>query len=605
MNRKWLSLIILFICLSLAGIVAVQYMWIRNAFNVREAQFNQGVNDALDDVITRLETSENISLIRTRLISDSILNLIRSYAKDSITLEQSQIDLDQLQIALYGRSKRVKPRSSYYSSDPDHTTLLETNFQMSFSWNMGQQHEFDSLMDILETNMIFDEDFLRDQYEWQEKELKKLDSFWIEQEKVIARRANIIVSHNPNELIVMLPPTPDVQKKASMVVEDKIRKLSKRTKQLQELIQRMAIEYEELPKAIEARIDQKMLESTLESSLADNNINIPFEFAIYNPVNDSNPIPIHSDGFTSDYLASDHKISLFPNDVIEKPDQLLVYFPEQQSHIVKSLSFLMLGSLLFTMIIIFSSGLSIFIMIRQKKISDIKTDFINNMTHEFKTPIATISIAADSINNPKVIEEPNQIKSFTKIIKEENSRMNARVEQVLQMSLLDSRDFKLLMKPINLQKLIQRTVDHFRLIVEKRNGTLQTEFKATNLIIDADEDHMRNVLMNLLDNANKYSLEKPDIMVHTENRSGRFYFYVRDKGMGMSKDVQKRVFDKFFRLTTGNVHNIKGFGLGLSYVKAIVLAHHGEIKITSEQEKGSCFEIGLPLFHEQRIANSD
>ncbi len=647
MNKKWLSLIIFFICLSLAGIVAVQYMWIRNAFEIREAQFSQGVNDALDDVVTRLETNENISLIRTRLISDSILNLIRSYAKDSMTLEQSQIDLDQLQIALYGRSKRVKPRSGYYSYDPDHATLLETNFQMSFSWNMRQQHELDSLMDVLETNMIFDENFLRDQYEWKEKELQKLNSLWIEQEKLITRRVidaradydtkkehfslpdvhivipdppvvksrepisqsgsnrDIVIRYNSNGLVVVPPPSPNAQKKASMVVEDKIRKLNKRTKQLQDLIQRMAIEYEEFPKAVEARIDKKMLESTLNSSLADNNINLPFEFAVYNPVNDSNPMPIHSAGFTNDHLASDHKISLFPNDVIEKPDQLLVFFPAQQSHIAKSLSFLMLGSLLFTMIIIFSSGLSIFVMIRQKKISDIKTDFINNMTHEFKTPIATISIAADSINNPKVIEEPNQIKSFTKIIKEENSRMNARVEQVLQMSLLDSRNFKLLMAPMNLQELIQRTADHFRLIVEKRNGTIQTEFEATDQIVEADEDHMRNLLMNLLDNANKYSLEKPDIMIHTENRSGRFYFCIRDKGMGMSQDVQKRVFDKFFRLTTGNVHNIKGFGLGLSYVKAIVLAHHGEIKINSEPGKGSCFEIGLPLFHEQRIGISD
>ncbi len=183
--------------------------------------------------------------------------------------------------------------------------------------------------------------------------------------------------------------------------------------------------------------------------------------------------------------------------------------------------------------------------------------------------------------------------------------MNSRVEQVLQMSLLDSRDFKLYMEPVNMQDLIQRTVNHFKLIVEKRGGTIQTEFEATDQIVEADEGHMRNVLMNLLDNANKYSVEKPDIMVHTENRSGNFYFCIRDKGMGMSKDVQKRVFDKFYRLTSGNVHNIKGFGLGLSYVKAIVMAHHGEVKIESEQDKGSCFEIGLPLSHEQKAANND
>ena len=646
MNKKWLSLIILFICLSLAGIIAVQYMWIRNAFDVREAQFNQGVNDALDGVVTRLETSENMQLIRQRLISDSILNLIRSYAKDSMTLEQSQIDLDQLQIALYGKPLRVKSRSGYFSYDYDHAARLQTNYQMSLTWSLEQQKEIDSIMEQIEDFIPIEENIVLNQFQWQESQIKKLDSLWIEQEKLIHKQEfdtrvdfetenehysipeihitrpdpprpeykradnqtrsdpRVIVRHNPTELIVVNPQSPDAQKKASKVVEHKIKKLNKRTKQLQDLIQRMAIEYEEFPKAVEARIDKKMLKSTLNSSLADNNINIPFEFAVYNPVSDSNPIPIHSTGFTSENLASDHKISLFPNDVIEKPDQLLVYFPGQQSHIAKSLSFLMLGSLLFTMIIIFSSGLSIFVMIRHKKISDIKTDFINNMTHEFKTPIATISIAADSINNPKVIEKPTQIKSYTRIIKEENSRMNSRVEQVLQMSLLDSRDFKLFMEPINLQELIQRTVNHFKLIVEKRGGTIQTEFEATEQIVEIDESHMRNVLMNLLDNANKYSLEKPDITIHTENRSGCFYFCIKDKGMGMSKDVQKRVFDKFYRLTSGNVHNIKGFGLGLSYVKAIVMAHHGEIKIDSEQDKGSCFEIGLPLYNKQQTTNN-
>ena len=650
MNKKWLSLIIFFICLSLAGIIAVQYMWIRNAFEVQETQFSQGVNDALDDVVTRLETNENMQLIRQRLISDSILNMIRSYAKDSMVLENNQIDLDQLQVALYGKPTRGKPRQSYFSYDFDHDTSLETNYQMSMTWDVGQELMLDSIMDVLENCMPIDEEIVLGQFQWKEDQLHRLDSVWVAQEKLISNEAynaqieyeeergrysapqihithaddlrkarnayrqvttridsdpRLIVNTDPTELIVVNSQSPDAQKKASRVVEYKIKKLNKRTQQLQELIQRMAIEYEEFPKAVEARIDKNTLENTLNSSLADNNINIPFEFAIYNPVNDTNPIPIHSTGFTNANLASDHKISLFPNDVIEKPDQLLVYFPGQQSHIAKSLSFLMLGSLLFTMIIIFSSGLSIFVMIRQKKISDIKTDFINNMTHEFKTPIATISIAADSINNDKVIGKPTKIKSYTKIIKEENSRMNSRVEQVLQMSLLDSRDFKLYMEPINLQEMIQRTVDHFKLIVEKRGGTIQTEFEASKQMVEVDEGHMRNVLMNLLDNANKYSLEPPDIVVHTENRAGRFYFCICDKGMGMSKEVQKRVFDKFYRLTSGNVHNIKGFGLGLSYVKAIVMAHHGEIKVESEQEKGSCFEIGLPLSREQQTPSSE
>jgi signal transduction histidine kinase len=219
------------------------------------------------------------------------------------------------------------------------------------------------------------------------------------------------------------------------------------------------------------------------------------------------------------------------------------------------------------------------------------------MTHEFKTPIATISIAADSINNPRVLKEPETIRNFTRIIKEENNRMNTRVEQVLQMALLDSRDFNLRPCMFNMNILIEKVVDHYRLQIENREGLITIQLDATSPDIYADEDHMRNVLINLLDNANKYSLVKPDISVFSFNRGGKYYFGVQDSGIGMTVETQRKVFDKFFRVTSGNIHNIKGFGLGLSYVKAVVLAHQGDISIVSEIGKGSRFEIGLSLKH--------
>jgi len=234
-------------------------------------------------------------------------------------------------------------------------------------------------------------------------------------------------------------------------------------------------------------------------------------------------------------------------------------------------------------------------MIRQKKISDIKTDFINNMTHEFKTPIATISIAADSINNPKVIEEPGRIRDYTKIIKEENQRMNTRVEQVLQMALIDSKDFQLRPAIFDAHELIRRATDHFRLIIARREGILNLNLEAEFSVILADADHFRNVILNLLDNANKYSPVQPEITVHTFNRSDKLFIAIEDKGMGMNPETRRRVFDKFYRFSTGNIHNIKGFGLGLSYVKAIVLSHKGEIYVQSEVGKGSRFEISIPL----------
>lgn len=643
MNKKLLSLIILFICLSLAGIIVVQYLWIRNAMGIREEQFNQRVNDALGKAITRLETNENMSLLSSRLISDSIINLIQSFANDSISMEQNQIDADLLHDALNGYSfhvsgERMIPRPPKIVKNASEQSLRRyEEYLKEQSVRIRNQEILDSLMMQVNANMVMENEWVNIQFEWQAHQLEQLDSVWVIQEQYIQQFRNhdqgasqvyagktgnrnisrssgsdrrvitkkeepeltgsfFIRSHSATPVLIVPPPPPKpVEVRSSEILEDMIRKLDKRASQLQDLIQRMAVEFEAIPKTVENRIDKKLLETTLTSSLSDKDITIPFEFAVFSPLNDSNPIPIRSAGFTDYHEAMDHVVSLFPNDVIAKPDELLVYFPGQKKHILQSLSFLMFGSILFTMIIVFSSGLSIFVMVRQKKISDIKTDFINNMTHEFKTPIATISIAADSINNPKVIETPDRIKSFTRIIKEENTRMNTRVEQVLQMSLLDSRDFKLHPERLNLHELINRTVDHFRLIIEKRGGSIVTNLEAAYDQVVADEGHLRNVLMNLLDNANKYSASDPAILVSTVNKAGQLSISVEDKGIGMSPDVQKKVFDKFFRVTTGNVHNIKGFGLGLSYVKAIVLAHKGEIHLTSEPGKGSRFEISLPI----------
>jgi signal transduction histidine kinase len=389
----------------------------------------------------------------------------------------------------------------------------------------------------------------------------------------------------------------EVNRKANR--ENNIQKLDIKAKKIQDFIKEMAIAIETKPAPIQQRINKKSLQASLSKSFTDKGIDLPFEFAVFSPSNDTNRLPIRSTAFKRDYDQTGHRVTLFPHDLFQKPDLLLVFFPGQNTHVLKSLSLLLIGSILFTLIIVLSSGASIVVMIRQKKISDIKTDFINNMTHEFKTPIATISIAADSITNSRVISEPDTIRNFTRIIKEENNRMNTRVEQVLQMALLDSRDFSLRPVLIDMNNLIEKVVSHYRLQIEKREGLITTRLEADNALVLVDEDHMRNVLLNLLDNANKYSIIKPEIEIYSFHRSGRFYFGVQDRGMGMSHDAQRKVFDKFFRVTSGNIHNIKGFGLGLSYVKAIVMAHHGEISIQSELGKGSRFEISLPALRDK------
>lgn len=286
---------------------------------------------------------------------------------------------------------------------------------------------------------------------------------------------------------------------------------------------------------------------------------------------------------------SEYKISLW------KPNESLkVYFPNKTSFIWSDVLPEMISSIVFTGLILFCFLYTLYIILKQKKISEITNDFINNMTHEFKTPIATISLAADSINSPKILSDESKIKRFITIIKEENKRMLNQVEKVLQMSLLEKEDYELKWSDLDLNQIVNQAVNNLNLQVEKRNGEIKLEVEENLPYIKGDLTHVSNMIHNLLDNANKYSPESPEISVKTRRELNKIIVEIKDKGLGLSKDAQKHIFDKFYRVHTGNRHDVKGFGLGLSYVKAMMEAHHGSIKVDSELGKGSTFYLIFP-----------
>ena len=248
-----------------------------------------------------------------------------------------------------------------------------------------------------------------------------------------------------------------------------------------------------------------------------------------------------------------------------------------------------------TMIIITVFSLSIYYMQIQRKSSEIKTDFINNMTHEFKTPIATINIASDALRNEKIYNDPEKVKYYADLIKQENKRMNAHVEMVLRMSKLDRNQMDMNFQEVNLNGVVQKSVEPIRFIVEERNGTIFEEYNAEHSFVKGDPFHLENIVINVLDNARKYSPNTPDIKVKTYNKENNFIIEISDKGMGMSPNVLKKIFEQFYREETGNVHNVKGHGLGLAYVKKIVQLHGGQVWAESTPGKGSTFFIKIPL----------
>ena len=280
------------------------------------------------------------------------------------------------------------------------------------------------------------------------------------------------------------------------------------------------------------------------------------------------------------------------------PDEMLiVVLPGIKSLVFKSLKWRIITSAFFTLIILAAFYLTVRTMLRQKKLGEIKNDFINNMTHEFKTPIATISLAVDAMRNEKVIQDRAKMAYFSGIIKEENQRMNRQVETILKASQLEKQEVDLNLKPLNAHEIVKDVADNFVLQLESKQGKVDLYLNAEKDMIDGDEVHFSNLVNNLIDNAVKYAKENvpPQIKITTSNTAKHFIFRIEDNGIGMNRDTLKKIFERFYRAHTGNIHNVKGFGLGLSYVKTMVEAHNGSIKAESTLGKGSTFTLEIPL----------
>ena len=345
-------------------------------------------------------------------------------------------------------------------------------------------------------------------------------------------------------------------------------------------------------------VNKEELLHTLEGELAASGIVTPFEFAVMR--GDSIVDGVYSKVRLKDFRESPYKVSLFAEGLLKKGETLSVVFPRKTNYVLGTMG-LMLGGLgLFLMIILSTFALSLWFIIRQKKTSEMQADFINNMTHEFKTPLATISLAADTIANSRVITDENRVRHFIGMIKKENSRMNRQVETILQIATLDKHEMDFTFSETDMHEVITQAIETIEIQVTDRGGVIKRHLDATDSKVTGDREHLRNLVHNLLDNANKYSEAAPDITVTTRSNESGIFLSVADRGIGMSKAVQHRVFERFYRETTGNIHNVKGFGLGLNYVKAITDAHGGTVTVESEQGKGSIFTVFLPYKIESR-----
>lgn len=345
--------------------------------------------------------------------------------------------------------------------------------------------------------------------------------------------------------------------------------------------------------SIDERVSRETLTKLLKKELEEYGVNTPFEFAIYDKDKETK---VKSDGFFYDKNKI-YSIPIYIDNEGNSKYKLVVEFPQKKQFLLSDLLGITVLSIIFTLIIVIAYSSALNQLIRQRNISEIKSDFINNMTHEFKTPIATINLALDAIKNPKIIDDKEKVFKYLQMIKEENKRMHAQVENVLRISKLEKKELDISKQSLNIKGVIEDAIEHVHLILEDRNGKITKRFNAIRTIVLINDVHFTNVIVNILENAIKYSPEIPEIEIYLENIKDFVIIKIRDNGIGMSKVAQKRVFEKFYREHTGDLHNVKGHGLGLSYVKKIIDDHNGQIFVESEKGKGSTFIIKLPLIN--------
>lgn len=343
---------------------------------------------------------------------------------------------------------------------------------------------------------------------------------------------------------------------------------------------------------IAQRITKEELNRIIGQELKARNIEAAFEFAIYQ---DGFVTRIQSDNFDFRADATWYYLIYKNNNFDTEPYILYLNMPDRKKYILSSVGGMALLSLVFTTVIVVAYSNAVKQIFKQRQISQIKTDFINNMTHEFKTPIATINLALDSLKHPKISSDPEKVKNYHRMIREENKRMHSQVENVLRISKLEKEDLDIDKERHDMNEIIEDSISHIQLILEEKGGVIKTHLGALRTEVLVNESHITNVMVNVLENAIKYTEGEPVIDVFTENVKDKLVIKVRDQGIGMSKQAQRKIFQKFFREHTGDIHNVKGHGLGLAYAKRILDDCDGEIHVESAKGKGSTFSIHLPI----------
>ena len=527
MSKRIFVLLLVLMSVSLIGIIFIQYFFILKNYEENNKQFSINVNYVLEETTSDVERNEFRKYVRK----------FRDLIENEALVDVDTLSIQNLIIIDENPEKR---ETIIYKNG-----VIEENLIIPKT-----KSYYDDIIDVIS--------------ERENISIKRLSNQ--REEKVFSNR-RIEDNLSPEQFLLKVG---KISKSKEVLFESAYNDISKRN-------------------PIEERIgDINKFEKIIERNLERMNINLDFEYAIF----DQDSITkISSEKF--DLSNQSYSSLIFKDENDLSNYSLKVAFPGRTPFLLGSLVSVIITSIIFTSIIIIAYVTTILLLLRQRQISQIKTDFINNMTHEFKTPIATINLALSAIKNPKTIVNKEKVKKYLQMIYDENNRMHDQVENVLMISHLERNQLNIDKTKQDINEIIDLAISHVSLIVENNNGNIITEKDADNSMVIGNETHLINVMVNILDNAIKYNDNSPEIFIKTLNIGSRVLIEIKDNGIGMSKAVQSKIFEKFYRKQTGDLHDVKGHGLGLAYVKKIIAFHNGNITVDSAVGKGSKFTIQL------------
>ncbi len=589
---------------ALLGVFVMQLYYIREAYNLKSQLFDEQVNQTLTSVVNKIQRINAADRISRKDLENKI--------KRSQDLRQRQLDIKDLrqqfveaadlrqaehenQIENYLNQQDSLIRGRYIApkviSEKEYVSLyggakldLQMDIAVDVRSNMVKGYSLRSKLFPSE-NKTFNfrtQQNLPDTIRYQVFDMAGYPRF-------------VSLPKISDDLVKKFKREDDIAKKQLAI---KIAALGKDTlpyKTGYNLLEDVAKEMNERNVPLANRINFSSLEETLQKSFLDHNITLRYNFRVKLAQKDS-VLYLQASYPEQKFLPKNtYRTTLFGNDLFRDPGILEVNFPNKNSAIVGNLSATLASSVGLLLVLVFIFSYTLYAILKQKKISEMKTDFINNMTHEFKTPVATIMIASEALKDPEVTEDKARLKRLAGIIYDENVRLGSHIERVLSIARLEKGELKMENTEVDMNDLIMIVLDSMSLQLQKKNAILNINTDAENSVIMGDELHLSNVLYNLIDNANKYSRDVPEITINTKNSGKNLIIEITDNGIGMSKEHTKRIFDQFYRVPTGNLHDVKGFGLGLNYVQDIIKKLNGTIKVSSEKDRGTTFEISLPL----------